>query len=119
MKDNVEIYTLALIEVIHDSDDYKRFLAVKKKVDQDEQLKKEINAYRMEAFRLQNEGSQEDLFERTEAFGTQYQQFRDNPLVEEYLTCELAVCRMLQTIARRVVGSVDLGLEDVVSQIHI
>ena len=46
MKDNVEIYTLALIRVIHDSDVYKDYKAVKNRLSQDPELKSKVNQYR-------------------------------------------------------------------------
>ena len=55
----------------------------------------------------------ESLFERTQRFDGQYEEFLKNPLVEEYLRCELAICRMLQQIAGKVVESVELDLDEV------
>lgn len=119
MKDNVEIYTLALIRVIHDSDAYKAYKAVREKVAKDPELKSRINRYRMECYRLQNSGEVDSLFERTQAFDREYEDFLKNPLVDEYLRCELAICRMLQQIAGKVVESVELDLDEIANEIYL
>lgn len=119
MKDNVEIYTLALIQVIHDSDAYKEYKAVREKVSGNPELKNMINQYRMKCYQLQNSGEVESLYERTQAFDQEYEELLKNPLVDEYLRCELAICRMLQQIASRVVESVELDLDEIADEIHL
>ena len=119
MKDNVEIYTLALIRVIHDSDTYKEYKAVRQRLEKETELKRQINQYRKECYQLQNSGDVESLYERTQRFDEEYSEFLKNSLVEDYLRCELAICRMLQQIATRVVESVDLDLEEIAKDIDI
>lgn len=119
MKDNVEIYTLALIRVIHDSDTYKEYKAVRQRLEKEPELKRQINQYRKECYQLQNSGDVESLYERTQRFDEEYSEFLKNSLVEDYLRCELAICRMLQQIATRVVESVDLDLEEIAKDIDI
>lgn len=119
MKDNVEIYTLALIRVIHDSDAYKAYKAVREKVSREPELKSQINRYRMECYQLQNTGEVASLYERTQEFDRKYAELLKNPLVDEYLRCELAICRMLQQIATRVVESVELDLEEIANEIYL
>ena len=118
MKDNVEIYTMALIRVIHDSDAYKNYKAVREKLSREPELKNQINRYRVECYHLQNFGDVDSLYERTQEFDRKYTDFRKNPLVEEYLRCELALCRMLQQIATKVVESVELDLEEIANEIY-
>ena len=52
-----------------------------------------------------------------EEFQKEHAEFLKDPLVAEYLKCELAMCRMLQKIWMMVVDSVDLELEDVAKDI--
>ncbi len=118
MKDNVEIYTMALIRVIHDSDAYKDYKAVRKRLAEDPELKNRVNQYRKECYHLQNSGDVDSLYERTQRFDEQYDDLLKNPLVEEYLKCELALCRMLQQIASKVVESVELDLDDIANDIY-
>ncbi len=118
MKDNVEIYTLALIRVIHDSDAYKDYKTVRNRLSQDPDLKNQVNQYRKECYHLQNSGDVESLYERMQQFDQKYDELLKNPLVEEYLKCELAICRMLQQIASKVVESVELDLDDIANDIY-
>lgn len=113
MQDSVDIYTRALIRVIQDSREYREFCTAKRKLARMPELKKQINEYRMETYRLQNIGDEESLYDRVQQFNTEHAQFRKDPLVNEYLSTELAVCRMLQKIFSSIVEEVDLELDDV------
>ena len=67
---------------------------------------------------MQNSGDVESLYERMQQFDQKYDELLKNPLVEEYLKCELAICRMLQQIASKVVESVELDLDDIANDIY-
>ena len=43
----------------------------------------------------------------------EYEDFRKNPLVHEYLEAELRVCRMMQKISQELVSVIDLELDDI------
>lgn len=118
MQDNVDIYTKALIRVIQDSREYREFNTAKRKLADQPELKQQINDYRRDVYRLQNFGDEESLYDRMQEFNEQHAKFRNNPLVNEYLSTELAMCRMLQKISAKVVASVDLELEEVVMGIR-
>lgn len=117
MKTDVEIYTEALVRVLQNSVEYQEFEQVKKSLKDKPELMEQINDYRMRTYRLQNYSQGDDLYEKTEKFYESTSQFRENPLVEEYLSSELAVCRMLQKIFRTVVDSVDLQIDEIAKQI--
>ncbi len=119
MQDNVEIYTKALIRAFRDSEEYRAFNHARARLSGMPELKKQIHAYRKENFRLHNFGEEDTLFERMEEFRREYEEFRKNPLVEEYLSCELAVCRMLQKAANRIAEGIDLELDDVLPELCI
>lgn len=117
MKSNVEIYTMALVRAIQESEEYKAFERIKKKLADMPELKQQINTYRKEAYILQNYGDVSTLYERTEEFQQKYKTFKENPLAEEYLRCELAVCRMIRGITTQITDSVDLELDEIVGEI--
>lgn len=119
MKDNVEIYTMALVKVIHESNEYKAFERIKSKLASMPEVKKEINTYRKEAYILQNFGDITTLYERTEQFQAKYKSLKENPLVEEYLRNELAVCCMLRDVMTKLMEGVDLEIKDFVGEIRI
>lgn len=118
MQDSVEIYTRALIRGILDSEEYQAYSRAKEKLSGLPDLKRQINEFRRETFRLQNFGDEHNLFERIEEFRHEYEEFRKNILVDEYLRCELAVCRMMQKVANQITESVDLELDDVLPQLR-
>ncbi|MDO4522590.1 MAG: YlbF family regulator [Eubacteriales bacterium] len=118
MKDNVEIYTMALVRVIQDSREYRAYNDAKRKLADMPELKRQINDYRKEMFRLQNYADESTLYEQLEEFSRQHEAFRRDTLVDEYLRTELAVCRMLQKAARTVTNSVDLELDDIAGELR-
>lgn len=118
MQDNVEIYTKALIRVIQDSKEYRAFCRAKNKLSGMPELKKQIDEYRAQTYRLQYEGDAETLYDRVQEFNTKHAQFRKDPLVNEYLKSELAVCRMLQKVAAGLSEALDLDLDGVAQEIR-
>ena len=57
--------------------------------------------------------------ERWSAFTRDYEAFRREPLVEEFLESELRVCRMIQNITLQVTRAVDLDTEEVTAGIEL
>lgn len=113
MQDNVDIYTTALIRVLQDSDEYRAFMRAKKALLGKTELKKQINDYRMEVYCMQNYGDAGQLLEQMQEFQKKHEKFRSNPLVNNYLHTELAVCRLLQRVTARVAEEIDLELDEV------
>ena len=50
------------------------------------------------------------MFDRIDEFEREYEQLRENPVVEEYLQAELAVCRMIQEINMQIADAIDLDI---------
>ena len=57
-----------------------------------------VNEFRQRNFELQNSPQTDDLFERMDAFEREYEKFREDPLVDDFLRAELAFCRMMQKV---------------------
>lgn len=118
MQDDVDICTRSLTRAIRESREYCEYEDIKKKLKDNPELKNQINQYRKECYQLQNTGDEGGLYDRVEEFTNKYSQFRRDPLVDDYLKCELAVCRMLQEVAAKVVEAVDLELGDIAWEIR-
>lgn len=103
IKDKVE----ELVAAIQESAEYQNFQAAGKRVKDVEGLEDRVREFCWKNYKLQNSGA-EDLYEQVEEFEEQYRGFRDNPVVSEYLECELRMCRMLQEINTRIMSAVDL-----------
>lgn len=80
------------------SDTYKDYLYQREKIKKQPALYERVIEFRQWNFDLQNAPESEDLFERLEAFEEEYERFRENPIVDDFLSAELAVCRMMQDI---------------------
>ena len=61
-------------------------------------LKKQIDEFRYRNYKLQNETEADRLFDETDCFEREYEEFRKNPIVSDFLAAELAFCRMYQEI---------------------
>ena len=101
----VEKATEALADALLNSEIY---LEYKSKLDQVKQypdLKRQIDEFRMRNFELQQ--SPDYAFDKMEQFQREYQTFRENPLVSDFLAAELAFCRMVQDVEKRLVDKID------------
>ena len=105
--DRIEAALDGLVEAIADSPQYRRYLEVSEKVHGYPQLERQINEFRKKNFELQSSTGQGDLFDRVDQFETEYAQFRKDPLVQEYLSAELAVCRVLQNVNYTILRNID------------
>ena len=69
-----------------------------------------INDFRRKRFEFQNyEGK--DLFEKIDEFQREYQTFKEEPIVREYLAAELEICRLVQEINTAIDDLVDIDME--------
>lgn len=85
-------------ELIQSSDTYQKYFFQREKVKKQPELYEKINEFRQRNFDLQNETDSEELFDRMDAFEKEYEKFRENPLVDDFLRAELAFCRMMQDV---------------------
>ena len=86
------------VEEIRKSDIYKEYNLQKEKLKKQPELFAEVAEFRQKNFALQNSAQGDDLFEKLDAFEKEYEDFRANPLVDDFLRAELAFCRMIQEV---------------------
>ena len=96
-----------LAQAIKDSDIYREYRRQSEKVDNTGDMREKIDEYRVRNFELQNSVQTEDLLDKLDAFEREYEKFREDPLVEEFLDAELAFCRMMQEIDVKLAEAVD------------
>lgn len=96
-----------LAQVIKDSDIYREYRRQSEKVDNTGDMREKIDEYRVRNFELQNSVQTEDLLDKLDAFEREYEKFREDPLVEEFLDAELAFCRMMQEIDVKLAEAMD------------
>lgn len=95
----------AYIDEILKSDQYLEYVRQKEKVKQFPELKKQIDEFRARNFEMQI--GKDMVFEKIEAFEKEYEDFRENPLVSDFLAAELALCRMLQKHGNMIMNEID------------
>lgn len=95
----------AYINKLLDTSEYKEYALQKEKVKQYPELKEQIDAYRAKNFEMQT--SKDMVFEKIEAFEEEYRDFRENPLVDDFLAAELAFCRLLQKNNAWIIDAID------------
>ncbi len=99
--------TDAFIESIKKSEEYVTYRDKLKEIKQNEELWRNVVDYRRKRYNLQNMASEEELFDKSEAFERDFSALKDTPGVEEYLDAEVALCRMIQDICMKITEAVD------------
>lgn len=94
-----------LIAEILVSDTYKEYDIQRNKVNRVPDLKKQIDDFRVRNFELQM--SEDNALEKIEQFEREYANFRENPLVSDFLAAELAFCRMIQEMNTQIVDAIN------------
>ena len=97
---NVDNAVEHLISSIKESDVYKKYKEKLSEVNEYPDLKKQIDEFRTRNFIMQN--SNEVAFDKLEKFEKEYEDFRENPLVADFLAAELAFCRMMQEVENHI-----------------
>ena len=90
------------------TEEYRLYIRKQEKVAEYPGLREEINQYRKEYYMLQK--SEEGLFDKLDEFEKKYNKMRSNPVVDEYLEAELAVCKMMQEAYAQIADAIDLDI---------
>ncbi|MDE7252741.1 MAG: YlbF family regulator [Acetatifactor sp.] len=96
---NIDNALQQLIAAILASKIYHDYDTQRNLVNQQPELKKQIDEFRARNLELQTNES--TTFEQIDNFEREYAGFRENPLVDKFLEAELAFCRLLQDINLR------------------
>lgn len=106
--DEVESAVYDLIDAIQETEEYKQYQKMKKEVARDPALRDEIDDFRLKNYALQaSEMSSGALMEATDEFERKYEDFRSNPLVNDFLSSELAFIRMMQYVYDEIIDAID------------
>lgn len=113
----VEKCTKELVDAIIGSTEYQDFLKIKEKVSQNPGLRKKINDFRSHNFEVQNSAEVLDMYDEIDKMYKEYEEFRKNILVDEFLKRELRVCRMIQQVGIELISAVDLDIQEIAERI--
>lgn len=94
--DKIESSLQQLINDILDSEIYRRYDIQRIRVNAMPELKAQIDEFRRRNLELQT--NEHTTFAEIDGFEREYARFRENPIVDEFLAAELALCRLMQEL---------------------
>lgn len=86
------------VKAIKDTDTYKGYCYQLEKIKKSPALFQQVNEFRQKNYEIHNTSQVNDLFDKMDAFEKEYERFRENPIVDDFLKAELAFCRLMQEI---------------------
>ncbi len=96
----------SLATEMKNSEEYIRFKRAEAKVSEFSGLQQRINEFRASWYELQNGGTSQ-LFDEIDRVEERYSDLRENPYVQEFLSAELALCRMFQMVNWTIMQNLD------------
>lgn len=111
--DRIQMNVDSLIGAIKDGEAYLRYAKCEEKLKEQPELRSKIDEFRAAVFHFNNDDSSEGLFEKIDQFERDYQDFRMNPVVNEFLEAELDVCKLVQRVVKRIQTNIDIKVPEV------
>ena len=103
--DNIDSATDEFIAAILETDVYQSFEQELAKVKSQPGLKAQIDNFRRRNHEMQMSADMD--FNKLDRFEKEYEDFRSNPLVADFLAAEVDLCRMIQRINTRIVSGIN------------
>lgn len=103
--DKLESAVDVLITAVLECEEYLAYRAELDRVLQIPGLKTQIDEYRKRNYELQS--SMDIDFEKLDRFEKEYENFRTDPVVWDFLAAELAFCKRMQAIETRITAELD------------
>lgn len=88
--------SVRFIKAVKDTETYKKYYCQLEKIKKNPELYEQVNEFRQRNYEIQNTTQVDELFDKMDAFEKEYERFRENPIVDDFLRAELAFCRMMQ-----------------------
>lgn len=110
--DTINFNIRALTSAIKRSEVYREYKKQEKILLQNPELMERVDQFRAQNFQLQEEGSREKLFEDIEQMNRESAELRHIPEVNAYLDAELAMCRLLQSVAKGIAEGIDMHVPE-------
>lgn len=102
---SIDNATDEFITAILATDVYANYRHELEKVKREPNLKKQIDDFRKRNYEFQS--STDNDFNKLDRFEKEYENFRANPLVADFLAAELDLCRMMQRINTRITAGLN------------
>lgn len=104
---DIEVCMDALLGSIHKSNIYQKYLECEREISRDPQLKGQIDDLRSASYQMHQE---EDWFEASDRLDEEFAELCKRPEVNAYLEAELDLCKLIQKVAARICGSLDIRI---------
>lgn len=101
-----------LLFSIKESDIYREYRRQEEQLSQDPELWERVTQFRASNFRIQNEANREELFDAAQQLAHESAELRRYPEVNAYLDAELALCKMMQKICRKLTAGIDMHIPE-------
>ncbi len=108
MEDSVKQTTEKIIDMVKETELYQTYSFYKERILKQPALHQKLEVFRREAHEL-SEAPESEIMDRTDAFREKYSDFLENPLVDDFLSAEIALVRAVQKITSDVVAALDIG----------
>jgi len=106
------VYDIAyeLANALKESNEFKRFKAAKEKIEKDEKLKQMISDFKKKQFELEQKRLKGEEITSSDVYSLQqlYQIISLNPDIEEYLSAEMMLAKIIADISKIIVDSIEL-----------
>lgn len=109
MNDRVDETTEKIIQIVRESDMFRTYTFHKERLMKQPALYEQLAVFRREAHEL-TEAPEYEIMDRTDAFREKYAAFLENPLVDDFLSSEMALVRAVQKISASVINELGIGL---------
>jgi len=107
MESSLENATFEYVKAIKNTTVYKKYCEQLERLKKYPQQYERVNEFRRRNFEIQNTAGQDELFDKMDAFEQEFEKFREDPVVDDFLRAELAFCRMMQEINLYITEAVD------------
>ena len=105
---NVSDAVDGLVEAILERDEYNRYQGILQKLKRYPELKEKVDEFRLRNFELQNSDMDRyRLMEETDRSEKEYAKLRSDPMVNRFLSEELAFCKMMQGVFGEIMQAID------------
>lgn len=96
------------VQEIMKTEIYKEYDFQKRKLKEQPELFEKVREFRQKNFAMQTADAQGDeLLEKLETFEREVEKLRDDPVVDRFLSAELAFCRMMQEVNVLIMAGLD------------
>lgn len=109
--DSIDECLDALVDAVLSSEEYRQYRALQEQISLEPEKEKAINNFRRRNYLLQKNKDNIDLFDEIDKLEQEFREFLQEPLVEEYLSAELSVCRLVQRINRKLMEQIKFSYE--------